>query len=171
VRWEGKGRRRSSSTSLNRARGRKARGACLCGPRPSRLGAKERETAPIDRGWLIALIGKLGEEGKEGEEAGRGGIRGCGGRPVRQRRRRKEGGEGETDKWGQASVRAKKKKKKKRERARAGAGKEWRAAGPLGPKGERVRFLFFFSFSNSFLKQLFFSNSNQFLSNFFSKIL
>jgi hypothetical protein len=35
-------------------------------------------------------------------------------------------------------------------------------AGLAGPKGERVRFsLFFFSFSNYFLKQLFFSNSNQ----------
>jgi hypothetical protein len=68
----------------------------------------------------------------------------------------------------QASARAK--KKKKRERAWAGAGKDWRAAGPFGPKGERVRFLLFsLFFFKLLLKQLFFSNSNQFLSNFFSK--
>jgi hypothetical protein len=36
-------------------------------------------------------------------------------------------------------------RKRKRERARAGAGKDWRAAGPLGPKGKEG-LLFFFSF-------------------------
>jgi hypothetical protein len=71
----------------------------------------------------------------------------------------------------QASARAKKKKKRQRGRGPA-RGEGWRAARLFGPKGEKVRFsLFFFSFSNSFLKQPFFSNSNQTLSNFFSKIL
>jgi hypothetical protein len=143
VRWEGKGRRRRSSTGLNSSTGRRARegegapsgGACHLWPRPSRLGAKERETAPLDRGWLIALIGKLDEEGKEGKEAGRGGIRGCGDRAARQRRRRKEGGEGETDEWGPGVSESKEKEKERGDVGRRGL----KDGGLLGCLGRKVR--------------------------------
>jgi hypothetical protein len=119
-------------------------------PRPSRLGAKEKETAPLERGWLIALIGRPSEEGKEGGEAGRGRICGCGGRPARQRGKKK--GKGERERLtGRAQASARAEKKKKRERTRAGAGRGWWAAGLFGPKGEKVRFLFFsFLFQTSF---------------------
>jgi hypothetical protein len=84
---------------------------------------KGRETAPLERGRLIALIGKPSEEGKEWGEAGRGGIRGCGGRPARQRGEEERKGERERLTGGaQVSARAGKKKKRERER-RAGAGR------------------------------------------------
>jgi hypothetical protein len=70
---------------------------------------------------------------------------------------------------GPGRQREQRKRKRERERAWAGAGKGWRVVGLFGPKGEKVRFLFFFSFFKLLLKQLFFSNSNQTLSNFFSK--
>jgi hypothetical protein len=54
-----------------------------------------------------------------------------------------------------------KEKEKEREHGPT-RGERGRAAGRLGRKVRRVWFsFFFFSFSNSFLKQLFFSNSNQ----------
>jgi hypothetical protein len=82
----------------------------------------------------------------------------------------RKGGEGRLTGGAQASARAGKKKKK--EGTRAGAGRGWWAAGLFGPKGEKVRFLFFFfSFSNFFLKPLFFSNSNQNSFNLFLKNL
>jgi hypothetical protein len=80
-----------------------------------------------------------------------------------RRGRGKKKGKGERERLtgrAQASARAGKKKRKKKEGMRAGAGRGWWAAGLFGPKGEKVRFLFF-SFSNFFLKPLFFSNSNQ----------
>jgi hypothetical protein len=84
---------------------------------------KGRETAPLERGRLIDLIGKPSEEGKQWGEAGRGGIRGCGGRPARQRGEEERKGERERLTGGaQVSARAGKKKKRERER-RAGAGR------------------------------------------------
>jgi hypothetical protein len=74
--------------------------------------------------------------------------------------RRKDGGDGEADEWGPGVSDSKRKEK---ERGRGGPVRgdgRW-AAGPFGLKGKEVRFCFFLSFSNFFLKPLFFSNSNQ----------
>jgi hypothetical protein len=87
--------------------------------------------------------------------------------PARQRRRRKEGERERLTSRAQASAKAK--KKKKRERARASAGKDWRAAAPLGPKGERVRFfsfLFQTLFKTTFLFKFKSNSFKLFLKNF-----
>jgi hypothetical protein len=115
---------------------------------------KGRETAPLERGRLIALIGRPSEEGKEGGEAGCGRICGCGGRPARQRgEEERKGGEGETDGWG-PSVTESREKEKERENA-AGAGRGWWAVGLFGPKGEKVRFSFFLFFFKLLFKTAF----------------
>jgi hypothetical protein len=82
---------------------------------------KGRETDPLERGRLIAFIGKPSEEEKEGGEAGCGGIRGRGGKPARQRGKKKGKGERERLTGGaQVSARAGKKKKREREVGRRG---------------------------------------------------
>jgi hypothetical protein len=59
--------------------------------------------------------------------------------------------------------------KEKRRVRRATAGRRRWAAGPLGPKGKKVSFVFSFSFPNLFQFKLFLSNSNQNSSNLFTK--
>jgi hypothetical protein len=76
----------------------------------------------------------------------------------------------------QASARAKKKKERERERERerawAGAGKGWRAAGPFGPKGEKVRFRFFlFFFQTPFKTTFLFKFKSNSFKVFLKKIL
>jgi hypothetical protein len=105
---------------------------------------KETEGKLIGR--VIALIGLFNWQGKG---KGDGGNRGYGGRPAKQRRRRKEGEGRKLTGGTQPSARAK--KRKKRVVVWTGAGKGWWAARPLGPKGKKGLFFFyFFSFSNSF---------------------
>jgi hypothetical protein len=82
---------------------------------------KGRETTLLERGRLIALIGKPSEEEKEGGEAGCGGIRGRGGRPASQRgEEERKGGEGEADGWGPSVSESREKEKRERETGRRG---------------------------------------------------
>jgi hypothetical protein len=96
---------------------------------------------------------------KRGKAAGRGEI--CGGAGSAGRRGEEEEKEGGRERLTGGVAVSARAKKRKRERDGPARGELGGLAGLAGPKGERVRFSLFFSFLNSFLKQLFFSNSNQ----------
>jgi hypothetical protein len=107
-------------------------------------------------GRLNALIGKSVEERRKGERRGAAGSARLRRQAGEAGERRKEGEGRETDEWGPGVSESKRKRKKKGNAGRCGV-RDDGPPGRLGRKERRVRFsLFFFSFSNFFLKPLFF---------------
>jgi hypothetical protein len=108
-------------------------------------------------GRLIALIDRKKKKGRWGGDRERRELRGGAARGVGGSGRKKKGGKGRLTGWAATSVAQGKRKRRGEEVGRRG-----RRDGPLGPKGSRCRFLFFyFLFFKLHFQTKFISSSNQ----------